>query len=210
MNQLSIRNVAPAEILEMMLALAPDAEQAMVFASGIKKQILTYQAAALYWLASEYDLDGSRIIDICTYHGYSASILAQAAKRAQITTLNPRTDETLHARANLKLYRNVTFIKMASWDYYPAAPCNLEMVFVDGDHKRTWRDLPWWNLIAFGGLMLFHDYTPGIEGRVVAAVDKLCAALHKDGPDVVIIDSNGVGMAGIYKDQYIGWPGVRG
>ena len=209
MNQLSIRNVAPAEILEMMLALEPNAARAMQLSSAIGAQILPYQAAALYWLASDYNLDGSHIVEIGTYHGYSASIIAQAAKRAQVMTLNPNATEMALARNNLAAHINVTAIAMASWDYYPAAPCNLDMVFVDGNHKRAKRDLPWWNLIAFGGLMLFHDYTEVGCMPVVAAVDSLCAMLHKDGPDVVLIDSNGVGMAGVYKDRYIGWPGVR-
>jgi predicted O-methyltransferase YrrM len=209
MKQLDIRNVAEAEILEMMLTLAPNAGPAIKRSSVIRKQLKTYQAAALYWMAEEFNLDGSRIMEIGTFLGYSTSVIAQAAPRAHITTMNPKPKEVETARKNLSKCRNVTFVTMASWDYYPAAPCNIEMVFVDGDHKRVRRDLPWWNLLAYGGLMLFHDYTIESCAPVVAAVDQLCASQKKVAPDVVIIDSDGVGMAGVYKTNYTGWPGVR-
>ena len=209
MKQLDIRNVAEAEILEMMISLAPNAGPALKRSSPIRRQLKPYQAAALYWMAEEFNLDGSRIMEIGTFLGYGTSIMAQAARRAHITTLNPNPKELETARVNLSKCRNITFIEMASWDYYPAAPCNIEMVFVDGDHKRVNRDLPWWNLLAFGGLMLFHDYSPKLCPPVYGTVNKLCEALHKHTPDVVIIDDNGVGMAGVYKTNYIGWPGVR-
>jgi predicted O-methyltransferase YrrM len=186
MKQLDIRNVAEAEILEMMLTLAPNAGPAIKRSSVIRKQLKTYQAAALYWMAEEFNLDGSRIMEIGTFLGYSTSIIAQAAPRAHITTMNPKPKEVETARKNLSKCRNVTFVTMASWDYYPAAPCNIEMVFVDGDH-----------------------YTIESCAPVVAAVDQLCASQKKVAPDVVIIDSDGVGMAGIYKTNYTGWPGVR-
>jgi len=208
MKKLDIRNVPAAEILEMMLTLAPGAAKALERVKHIKNKLLPYQAAALYVLAQQYDLDGARIMEIGTLQGYSASVMAQAARRAHITTLNPNKDELEVAKRNLAPCRNVTTLAMASWDYYPAAPVNVEMVFVDGDHKRARRDLPWWNLIAFGGLMLFHDYSPVKVPPVYVAVNSLCAQLKKGAPDVVIIDSDGVGMAGVYKDAYVGWPGV--
>ena len=209
MKRIDIRNVAPAEIFEMMVALAPGVGKALSRSKQIEGKLLPYQAAALYWLASQYNLDGSRILEIGTLHGYSASVMAQAVPRAHITTLNPVKAEVVNARTQLAPCRNVTLIDVASWDYYPAAPDNIEMVFVDGDHKRAVRDLPYWNKLAFGGLILFHDYSPKLVPPVYAAVNMLCDQLKKDAPDVVIIDSQGVGMAGVYKDTYIGWPGVR-
>ena len=209
MNKLDIRNIAPAEIMEMMTTLAPGVGKALARSEHIKCKMYPYQGALLYWLAQQYNQDGARIVEIGTLHGYSASIMAQAAPRAHITTLNPTKAEVLGARVTLADYRNVTIIDIASWDYYPAAPVNIEMVFVDGDHKRAARDLPWWNVIAFGGLMAFHDYSPVKVPPVAVAVDRLCAQLKKAAPDVVVIDDAGVGMAGIYKDAYIGWPGVR-
>jgi len=207
-NKLDLRNLPPSELLQMMHTLAPTAPAAMARSAPIRAQLLPYQAAALYYLAQQYDLDALRIVEIGTLFGYSTSIISQAARRARITTLNPNAGEVAIARRNLAGCHNVTCIEMASWDYYPAAPVNVEMVFVDGDHKRAVRDLPWWNVLAFGGLMLFHDYSAATCGPVVAAVNRLCEQLKKAAPDVVIIDANGIGMAGIYKDAYIGWPGV--
>jgi len=209
MRPLDINNVKPAEILQMILTLCPRAKLALARSEHIPAQLLPYQAALLYWLAEEYNQDGAHIVEIGTFQGYSISIIAQAAPRAHITMLNPSATEIACARENLAAYRNITLIPMASWDYYVAAPQHIEMVFVDGDHKRVARDLVWWNRLTHGGLIAFHDYSPKVCPPVIGAVDRLLVHTKKAGPDVRVIDSDGVGLAGIYADVYRGWPEFR-
>lgn len=209
MRPLDINNVKPAEILKTLFALCPQAKMALARSEHIAAQVLPYQAALLYWLAEEYNQDGARILEIGTYQGYSTSILAQAAPRAQITSLNPSGPEMAQARVNLVDYRNITLLPHRSWDFYAAGPERLEMIFVDGYHKQAARDLIWWNRLVHGGLMLWHDSTVAGSGYIVLAIDKLLAHVKKLVPDVRVIDSNGIGMAGIYADVYRGWPELR-
>ena len=46
--------------------------------------------------------------------------------------------------------------------------------------------------------MLFHDYTPNNAAIVVQVIDNMANRLGR-GPDVKIIDTNGIGMVGFYK-----------
>ena len=76
------------------------------------------------------------------------------------------------------------------------------MIFVDGDHNRIARDLPWFNRLQVGGLLLCHDYSPEwewIPSPVVYAelngmADRLGRAF-----DVRLVDNGKVGMVGFYR-----------
>lgn len=208
MRQLSLRGRKPAEILAGIIARCSDARAALIQNENIQGQMKPWEAALLYWLAIDYDLSGgARLLEIGTFLGYSAAILAQAAPRATIITLNPNPMEVATARENLKPYRNVVAVEMASWDYYPAAPDNLSLVFVDGHHKYARKDLVYWNRLQAGGVMIWHDYDDGCPA-VQATVHEMAGRLDKNEPDVVIEDSDGKGMAALYNDGYVGWPGI--
>jgi len=191
-------------IFQQLSALYPGALAAFERSKTIKPGLLGYQALALFALATRYDRPGARILELGTAVGYSASLLAQGAPRAQIVTLNPRTGELPLARQNLRPFANVTLLERYSWDHLAQTPAGvvLDMVFVDGDHNHIARDLPWFNHLAIGGLLLCHDYTP-LGGRkpspiIYAELNHLAEKLGRPF-DVSVIDESQVGMAGFYR-----------
>jgi len=168
-----------------------------------KREVAPYQAAALYALAQEYD--GGNILEIGTARGYSAAVMAQAAFRASIVTLNPVVDEADVARGNLAAFNNVKVLTIKSWDYLATydGP-ELDMIFVDGDHARIVHDLPWFNWLVSGGLIVFHDYAPDGTYRAVPpvfeALNRFAAYIERDF-DVSVIDDGGVGLVGWRKQN---------
>src|SRR3990167_9532344 len=187
---------------------APGVDQALERAAAsirfgkMKRAVLPYQAAALYTLAQPYD--GGRILEIGTYYGYSAAVLAQAAPRAKIITLNPTPWEAQDARANLAHFENVSVVERYSWDYLEmlAPDWMFDMIFVDGDHKAIKRDLPYWARLREGGLIVFHDFSPNGSARACPPVYRALAgvAAHMGREfDVLVIDDEQIGMAGYYK-----------
>lgn len=186
-------------LLKAIFAQCPEAEAAIEKSRHIKGQMETYQVAALFALATQYD--GGNILEIGTFIGHSASIMAQAAPRARIVTLNSAAHEVKTARHNLGQWPNVKVAQAISWDYldtYDGPP--LDMIFVDGDHKRAVKDLPWWAWLADGGLMLFHDYSRERCPPVYEAVNGLGKMLGRE-PDVLIVDDQEIGMAGFYNRE---------
>ncbi len=175
----------------------PGAVRAVQAANGriAKRQILDWQAAALYALAKPYDR--GCILEIGTLAGYSASVLAMAAPRATITTLNPSRPEAEVARANLRHYPNVAVVERRSWDFLDQDGSEYDLIWVDGDHNQIARDLPWFNRLKVGGLVLCHDYSPEACPPVYRAVNGMAGGLH--GMDVLLMDEFLIGMAGIYR-----------
>ena len=170
-----------------------------------KREIAPYQAAALYAVTRPYNYAGAHILEIGTALGFSASVMAQAAPQAHITTLNPRVDEADRARQNLVQFPNVKVVAAASWDYLLHYKLPLfDLIFVDGDHAQVARDLPWFNLLRPGGLMIFHDYAPAGTYRqcppVYDCLNHMVGTLGRDF-DVSVIDDGGVGMVGVYKRE---------
>lgn len=171
----------------------------------IKREIYEYQAAVLYLVASRYNDWGNAVLEIGTAEGYSAAVLALACRKCQITTLNPREDEVARARRYLAGFRNVSVIVAKSWEYLASYPGpTLDLVWIDGDHKRVRRDLPWAKHVKTGGLLLFHDYSPEDSGRpcppVFDAVNGFARRLRRE-PDVLVVDNEHVGIAGFYRRQ---------
>jgi len=160
-----------------------------------------FQVAALFALAAQYN--GGNILEIGTFIGHSASIMAQAAPEAKIITLNHAAHEVEEAVRNLREWPNIEVVQALSWDYLDTyGNPMLDMVFVDGDHKRVVRDLPWWGWLEKDGLMLFHDYSPKLCPPVYNAVNRLGEMLGRE-PDVMVMDDEGRGMAGFYNREAI-------
>ena len=202
-----INGLQAEDIRSLMRRRCPDVDnalsQALFRLHKTKQQIATHQAAALYALAHSFNFDGSNILEIGTYYGYSAAILAQAAPLANIVTLNPNEDEWKLASEKLEQYKNVRAVCLPSWDYLATydGP-DLDFIFVDGDHKHVKRDRPWFNWLATGGIILYHDYTPLGAPRhcppVYDAVNDFTLWIGRK-PDVLIVDDNRLGMAGWRK-----------
>lgn len=166
-----------------------------------KREIYSYQAAALFAMAEQFNQTGAQILELGTAYGYSCAMIALAAPKARIVTLNPTTHEAEAARKALRGFPNVEVVEMKSWDYLPFASVQLSMVFVDADHKRVIHDLPYWNHLATGGLMIHHDYSPLESSRacppVFETLNKFAQWLGRE-PDELVVDDMLVGMAGWY------------
>lgn len=198
---------APHEILSQINAMDSKAEgvikSARALVSRGRQDVEDYQAAALAMLAAQYNVGGAHILEIGTYYGYTAAVLGLAAPMAHVVTLNTLDWEVIAAKQNLRQLENVELVCMASWDYLKAytGPA-LDMIFVDGDHKRIALDLPWFDYIRPGGLMIFHDYTPlGAPRHCPPVYEALNVASERinRGFDVLVIDDRQVGMVGWYK-----------
>lgn len=203
----------PQELWTWLARPGSDVLRALGVGQAIPSQLLGYQQAALFILTTKYNHDGAAILDIGTAAGHSAVLMALAAPKATIVTLDPRERKVEEARENLRAFASITVVGDYSWDFLERNPAlELDMVFVDGDHKRVRRDLPWWEHLRPRGLMLFHDYSP--QGArvpcppVYEAVDRMAVQLGRR-PDVLIVDSEKVGMAGFYRRTWTNTTGRR-
>lgn len=195
----------PADLIKTLDTITPDAAEALTRLQAVRSQLLPYQQRLLFHLAQQYDKPYANFLEIGTFHGHSAMTMALAAPQAHIITLNPNADEyrqTLDHLIRHQIY-NVIAQCIASWDYYEQDILYYDLIFVDGDHARVQRDLVWWKRLKPHGLMLFHDYSPAESKhpspRVFEAVNQMAERLGKEGPDVLVVDTDLVGMAGFYK-----------
>jgi len=170
-----------------------------------KRQISPFQGCALYVITNE--LQPERIVELGTFFGFSAGIMSEAAPEAWIITLNPKPWEYDVAVKCMEHYPKVKCLMQYSWEYFLEVNGTawLDMVFVDGDHKQIYRDLPWWNLVKVGGLFLHHDWTPGYSPErpcqvVYDALNDLGDHLGRE-PDVQVVVESGMGMAGWYRKE---------
>ena len=170
----------------------------------VKRQLLDYQMAALFHLANQYDRPGSRLLEIGTGLGGSGYMLSRAAPRASITSLTTSEAERRAAESFWRANgcRNVLARVVCSWDYLAATSDEFDFVFVDGDHNRIVRDLPWFDRVRDGGLFLCHDYSPKDSRSpseiVYAELDKMASRLGRPF-DVSLVDDGKVGMVGFYR-----------
>ena len=183
------------------------AERARLAVAPHTPQLLPWQAVALYVLAAPYNRLGAHLLEIGTAAGYSAAVLAQACRNASLVSLNPAAHELTVAAEHLTPYANVALIQALSWDFLPLwrAPL-LDLVWVDGDHRRLEADLPWFDRLRPHGLLLLHDYSPVACPAVCEAVARLSERLGRE-PDVEMIDDQGIGMAGFYRGPREVWEG---
>lgn len=207
---LHLVGLTPDEITAECRRLRPEVDSILARSRAAvgpsKREIWPHQAAALYVLAAGQARANALCLEIGTAFGYSASILAQAFAAGFVVTLNPKATEAPAARGYLAPFGNVVVIAERSATYLAEyrGP-KLAMVFVDGSHLlddvRT--DCQWYERLAPGGLIVFHDYSP-VESRrpspeAMQAADELGARLGR-GPDVLVVDDGLVGMAGWYRE----------
>ena len=205
-----MRITAPApEIMRTLQREAPG----WAAPEGIRCELLSYQLLALYLLARRYDRAGARILEIGTGQGGATFALSRAARRAEVTTLEPDPERALAASGNLRRARcgNVELVDQASWDYLQAhADTRWDLVWVDGDHNAIARDMPWFNWLTVGGLFLCHDYSPAESARpspvVYATLRRFAETLGRP-PDVELVDETLTGMAGWYQREGESWQG---
>jgi len=179
---------------------------ALAATEHIRGKMLAYQYALLHRLAGEFD--GGRILEIGCFYGRSALVMAMGAPRASLTTMSPERAQVSAVRLHRKGHK-IEVLCVKSWDLLKRDTNVWGMVYVDGNHHEVERDLPWFNRLREGGLMLFHDYTGAdAEKRghsfVCKAVDGMGEKLGRE-PDVLVIDDTGIGMAGFYRGKGERW-----
>lgn len=199
----------PDELLRQMTDQHRELSGLLLKAREIRhnKAIEEYQAAVLFHLAHLYCRKGHKALEIGTARGYSAGLIAQGIVPGTLVTLNPDIAEAMIAGGNLNSFVNVTLLMVRSWDYLGAMQrlnWHFDFIFVDGDHKRVRNDLPFFNQLAVGGMIIFHDYSPDGSARpcqvVYEALNELRDRLGRDF-DVLIVDDTDVGMAGFVRQE---------
>ncbi len=200
MTTVRLRGGSSPELCQRLRMLAPGP----IPSPGVRLELLDYQAIALFVLAQQFNRRGAQILEIGTGRGGSAQILSRAAPLARILSLTPSAAEMAHAAAFWKAQGcgNVSGVISASWDFLARDTGVYDLVFIDGDHNRIARDLPWFDRLAEGGLLLCHDYSPSgsrsPSAIVYAELNRLSAGLGRPF-DVEIVDDGKVGMAGFYR-----------
>jgi len=174
----------------------PDIAADVARTEHIRGKMFPYQYAAVYRLANQYE--GGNILEIGGFLGRSALVMSLAAPRARIVSLEPYLFKEAHN--NTAGRGNVKVIKEWSWRYLTTTRLVWDMILVDGNHHRIVDDLPWFNRLKTGGLILFHDYTPNRCLRVYVAINSMAKALGRV-PDVLIVDDEQFGMAGFYRQD---------
>lgn len=161
--------------------------------------VIPYQDGILRYVMRPANYSGGRILEIGTRLGHSASIIAQTAPSAEITTIEPYAERVVIAKENLAPYPNVTVITGKSWEYLKAyqGP-EFDAVFVDGNHRYVNYDAPWYYLLKPDGVILFHDWSSWGCWHVVETVENMSRELERR-PDIEIMDTNQKGMAGFYR-----------
>jgi len=212
----------PDQIIDEVAKTHPEIHTVLAAANGSvrhrRRSIEDFQAAALYVWTRPYNKPGAHILEIGSAYGYSLSIMALACPLAEtITGMVPAEKTWERDAANGHLLdlelKNACVLGMKSWDYLADTPDTdrYDVVFVDGDHNRVKRDLPWFNRLNTGGAMIFHDYTPGGAPErpcepVYQAVHEMAKVLGRM-PDLLCIKDNGLGMAGFYRYHEETWDG---
>lgn len=176
----------------------------------IKRQITPYQGAVLAHFAHLYNRTGAQFLEIGTAIGYSACLMATAAPKATITTLNPKDGEFEKARDNLKIRSTVKVVKATSEEFFTRPGGGpYDLIFVDGDHsyKMVRHDAMYFNRLRPGGLILFHDYSPDGSARPSAGSFQALNDLQEiyRPADIKIIGSGQVGMLGWIRQEGETW-----
>ena len=205
--QLNIRGTH-AGIWQELEAIRPGVKQAVesVYAGldhYTKREVRDYEAGLLFILAEEVNRLDAMIFEIGTCWGWTAAIMATAAPLARVITCTPNPNHIIKARENLRKYPQVLVEGARSVDLLGHYAL-LDMIFVDGDHKAVEDDMPWFNALKPGGLMIFHDYCPEYTKPrpcrwVYDAVNRLAERTHT--PDILVIDDHEEGMAGFYRQE---------
>ncbi len=214
-QQISLRSlVAPDDaILTQVRAVYPEVDAVLSWTRKhipwSKRQIAEYQGAALAYYASRYDHEGATILEIGTALGYSACLMATAAPRASVTTLNPKDGEYERAMANLRIRANVRVVKATSQEFWRADLPPYDLIFVDGDHsyRMVLLDSRYFNVLQPGGMILFHDYSPSESDRPSAGSFRALNELQESRreADVRVVGEGQVGMLGWIRREGEVW-----
>ena len=196
---------SPENLRRILAQDCPDIAEILAPARAIgpgQGKTYDYHAMALFLLAQQYNHPGAHMLEIGTLWGHTAAVLALAAPEAHVLTVNTNEEEVVVARQKLACYTNVEVRCVASWSLLQTyVGPELDLIWVDGDHKHIARDVPWFRWLLPGGLIVFHDYS-GPDSYTPSGVFWIlnaCCAIAERSFDVLIMNDRGEGMAGWYK-----------
>lgn len=175
-----------------------DAKSAITIARArMHGEVHNEHCQAIFEMVKLYNSPNARILEIGVKVGFTVAIMAMACPNAKVFGVNPSLKEIAIAKKNLAPYKNVELTCAKSWDYLADCPLTFDVVFVDGDHNRIAKDLPWWARIKKGGLMLFHDYDYDHSRIVYNTLNEFGKQLGRDFDFYMQV--NGNGLVGWYK-----------
>lgn len=208
MRKINIVGASHEQIFEQLSEFVPNIKERIeAIYAGMehhnKREIWDFQAAFLYVCAEQYNKDGAQLMEFGTCWGWSAAVIASAAPQASLVTMTPNVNHAKISAGQLAKHKRVKVLCLGSVDLLKTySGPELDFLFVDGDHDNIALDMPWWNWIKVGGLMLHHDFTPkGCPRPTPIVYDELVRFKAWIGrkPDVLMVDDQGTGMAGWYK-----------
>lgn len=175
------------------------------------KEVWPEQAALLGYMAQQYEAKKApTFLEFGTNQGFTAAVLRLACPSAKVTTLEPDRAKRRLARQILapleqgvRPHSSVAFLEAAK-----EAKLTYDLIFVDGDHKNATLDLPYFNRLKPGGLFIHHDYAPAGSSRPCQPVFEALTAFGEKlgrGPDVLLQDETGTGIAGWYRKPGESW-----
>ena len=114
--------------------------------------------------------DNPVILEIGTFRGLSAVLMAQQRKDVKIITIDPHIgirDINLYSNPyivedNFRKYgvgSQITHLPLPSNDYYPDT--QFDLLFIDGDHSHKWVAHDYHKFepnVKAGGLIILHDF----------------------------------------------------
>ena len=133
------------------------------------------ETAALLALAA-----GKAVLEIGTFEGYSAALMATVAKRVETVDWHQGGHELgerntlMTAWRNLRDAPNVVMHVGKSAAVLPGLRGPFDLVFIDGSHQYADVRLDIIHARRLSKQLLFHDYNYGFIG-VMRAVNELCA-----------------------------------
>ena len=152
------------------------------------------QASRLWDRAAELSA-GDRIVEIGSYHGRSAIVLASSAPEGvQVITIDPHggTDvgpweyegELAEGQRDHEIYLanleragvsdRIDHVRKLSQEATEDVPGQVELLYIDGAHRFSpaWADLKRWSpKVAPGGVMLIHDSFSSLGLTLAMAVE---------------------------------------
>jgi predicted O-methyltransferase YrrM len=155
---------------------------------------MTDEQAHLLWQRAALVAHGGRIVEIGSYQGRSAIVLARAAADdVEVVAIDPhagndRGPQEIHGSANegerdhqaflenleqAGVRARVRHLRLASQAAPPEVPGPIDLLYIDGAHRyRPARDdiRVWGARVAIGGTILIHDAfcSVGVTGAIVS------------------------------------------
>jgi predicted O-methyltransferase YrrM len=149
------------------------------------------EADALYTVALKAPR-GKAIVELGTFHGYTAAVLAMAGEQigAHVTTIDDYVDRPEQhlpahigphavgrnlAQADLDIF---TTVRVGDTRIVPASITEVGMLWIDSTHTAahvTAELAAWLPLVIVGGIVAFHDYGGASTPQLKAPIDKTFA-----------------------------------